>query len=71
MAKKKAVKKDECCGGSWGKMANCCGGCDCGFFGRALFAIGVLTAMNGLGLLHGIATWVIVMIGIGFALMKL
>ena len=70
MAKRKAKKKDECCGGSWGKWANCCGSDDNGFFGRALFIIGVLIALNSLGFLHGIATWVIVLIGIGFALMK-
>jgi hypothetical protein len=29
-----------------------------------------LIALNALGLLHGVATWVQVLIGIGFALMS-
>lgn len=53
------------------KWANCCCGYgDNGFFGRVLFIVGLYIALNTLGLLHGIATWVIVMIGIGFVLMR-
>jgi hypothetical protein len=67
----KKIEKGDCCEGSKGKWANCCENGDGGFCGRALFIIGLLIALNTLGYLHGIATWVIVMIGIGFALMKL
>jgi len=42
-----------------------------GFFGRALFIIGLLIALNALGALHGVAVWVQVLTGIGFALMRL
>lgn len=44
--------------------------CDGGFFGRALFAIGVLIALNMAGIMTGIPTWLQVLIGAGFALMK-
>lgn len=44
---------------------------DGGFFGRALFIIGLLMALNALGLLHGVDIRVQVLIGVGFALMKL
>lgn len=65
----KEMKGKECCGGWHHHMFrhHDHGG---GFFGRALFIIGVMIALNGLGYLHGIATWVLVLIGIGFALMK-
>ena len=66
----KGMKDKDCCGGSWGKWANCCGNGDSGFFGRVLFVVGLYLALSSLGLLSGIATWVLVMIGIGFALMK-
>jgi hypothetical protein len=63
---------EDCCKRPWHKWIHMHhhhdGG---GFFGRAIFAIGVLIALNGLGLLHGIDTWVVVMIGVGFALMRL
>jgi hypothetical protein len=63
------MKGDECCKPwhKWMYRHHDHGG---GFFGRALFIIGVLIALNALGLLHGVATWVQVLIGIGFALMS-
>ncbi len=67
----KGTKDGECCQRPWHKwmhMHHQHGGG--GFFGRALFAIGILIALNGLGLLHGIDTWVLWLIGMGFALMK-
>lgn len=65
----KEFKNKECCKPwhKWGYHHEMHGG---GFFGRALFAIGVLVALNSLGLLHGIATWVVWLIGIGFTLMS-
>lgn len=66
---KRGRKSEECCKG-WDKWACCCGDNGGGVFGRALFIIGLLIALNALGLLHGVATWVQVLIGIGFALMS-
>jgi len=65
----KDFKGKECCNPwhKWGYHHEMHGG---GFFGRALFVIGVLIALNALGLLHGVATWVQVLIGIGFALIS-
>jgi len=66
----KGFKGDECCGKPWmmwGANREINGG---GFFGRALFVIGVLLALNALGLLHGVANWMLWLIGIGFALMS-
>jgi len=73
--KKKKVEivwDDNCCEGGkpwkmWKYHHGMKGG---GVFGRALFVIGVLYVMNALGLLHGVATWIQVLIGIGFALMS-
>ena len=62
-------KDKECCG-SWHKWAYHHKSHGGGFFGRALFIIGVLMAMNALGLLHGVDTRVQVLIGIGFSLMS-
>ncbi len=42
-----------------------------GFVGRVLFAIFGLIALGQAGLLDGISTWVLVFVGIGFALMRL
>ena len=74
-SKKKKVEiswDDNCCEGGkpwkmWKYHRDMNGG---GFFGRTLFVIGVLLALNALGLLHGVATWIQVLIGIGFALMS-
>jgi hypothetical protein len=74
-SKKKKVEivwDDNCCEGKkpwkmWKYHHGANGG---GFFGRALFIIGVLYAMNTLGLLKGVANWVQWLIGIGFALMS-
>ena len=65
----KEFKGEECCKSwkMWGDHREMNGG---GFFGRALFVIGVLYAMNALGLLHGVANWMLWLIGIGFALMS-
>jgi len=64
----------ECCGDkSWKKWmyyGKCCSGGDNGFFGRALFAIGVLMLLNSMGTFKGQPDWLIWLIGIGFALMK-
>ncbi len=65
----KGMKEGECCK-PWHHYMFKHHSHDGGFFGRALFIIGLMIALNGLGLLHGIATWVLVLIGIGFALMK-
>lgn len=65
----KGFKGDECCKG-WGKWAKYGNNGDSGFFGRVLFIVGLYLALSALGLLHGIATWVLVLIGIGFALMR-
>lgn len=70
---KKAVKKqskgNNCCGSLMGMAGKC--GCDDGCsFGRILFVVGVYMILNTLGLLAGIPTWVTVMTGIGFVLMR-
>jgi hypothetical protein len=65
----KGMKDDACCG-HWSKWMTKGNNGDGGFCGRTLFIIGLYLALSSLGLLHGIATWIIVMIGIGFALMK-
>jgi len=58
-------------GAPWAKLAAAhedhCGG----FFGRALFIIGLLIALNTLGVLSGVNIWVQILIGVGFALMTL
>ena len=41
-----------------------------GFAGRLLFIIGVVVALNTLGVLHGIAWWVYALIIVGFALLR-
>jgi hypothetical protein len=41
-----------------------------GFFGRILFIIGVLIALNIMGLLEAVPGWVQVLIGVGFAFMR-
>jgi hypothetical protein len=40
-----------------------------GFFGRALFIIGVLVIMNQLHYLVGISIWWQIVVGVGFSLM--
>ncbi len=42
-----------------------------GFFGRTLFIIGLLVALNSLGLLKEVNIWIQVLMGVGFALMRL
>lgn len=63
----KEFKNKECCTTNNWRMYH--GHCH-GFVGRLLFAIGVLIALNTLGVLEGISTWVLILIGAGFALMK-
>ena len=41
-----------------------------GGFGRFLFIIGVLLALSTLGKLDGISTWILLLIVIGFTMMK-
>ncbi len=43
---------------------------DHGFFGRALFIAGMLLLLNAWGLLQGVNTWILVLIAVGFALMR-
>jgi len=43
----------------------------CGGFGRLLFALGLLFSLKALGLLEGIPTWSLVLMVIGFMMMKL
>lgn len=66
----KGFKGGECCGPWWKWADRGYSNRDNGFVGRVLFIVGLYIALNTLGLLHGIATWVIVMMGIGFALMR-
>jgi hypothetical protein len=67
----KESKNGDCCGGSWHKqMFRSQTDCGDGFFGRALFILGIYFVLNSLGLLAGIPMWAIVMTGIGFALMR-
>jgi len=42
-----------------------------GFLGRLLFIIGVLIALNTLGLINGVPIGIQILIGAGFALMRL
>jgi len=65
----KGFKGKECCG-PWYKWGNYHDNGGSGFFGRALFITGLLIALNGLGMLHGINIWILVLIGVGFALMS-
>lgn len=41
-----------------------------GFLGRLLFVIGVLMLLSHLGIMEGVSTWVYILIGAGFALMR-
>jgi len=65
---------DECCGGKdWKKYMfkrHWHHGGGGGFFGRALFAIGVLMLVNSMGVFNGQPLWLPWLIGIGFALMS-
>ncbi len=65
---------DECCKGPWKKWMwkkQMYGGEGKGFLGRVLFAIGVLMLLNSMGVFKGQPNWLIWLIGIGFALMRL
>jgi hypothetical protein len=42
-----------------------------GFVGRVLFIIGVLLLLNHLGVTAGVSIWIQILIGVGFALMRL
>jgi hypothetical protein len=66
----KGMKEGECCGRPWHHYMFKHHDHDGGFFGRALFVTGIMAAMNALGYLHGIAAWILVVIWVGFALMK-
>jgi hypothetical protein len=65
----KEFEGSEC--GPWGKWASYHEEHGGGFFGRALFIIGLLVALNMLGVLEGVNIWIQVLIGVGFALMRL
>ncbi len=67
--KMEKMNDKECCGG-WHKYMFKRHHTDGGFFGRLLFAIGMLILLTTMGVIHGVATWVLVLIGAGFALMK-
>ncbi|MFC1697089.1 hypothetical protein ACFL1H_02050 [Nanoarchaeota archaeon] len=41
-----------------------------GGFGRLLFALGVIFALNSVGLLAGVPWWALTLIALGFTLMK-
>ena len=56
--------KSEC------KSWSCCSG-DNGFVGRVLFILGVLLALNHMGLFATVSIWVQILIAVGFALMRL
>jgi hypothetical protein len=43
---------------------------DGGFFGRALFIVGMLLLLNHLGITEGVSIWIQLLIGFGFAFMK-
>lgn len=43
---------------------------DGGFFGRALFIVGVLLLLNHVGLMQGVSIWIQILIGVGFAFMR-
>lgn len=64
---------DECCEGKpwkkWMMLKHYRHGGG-GFFGRALFAIGVLMLLNANGIFNGQPLWLPWLIGIGFALMS-
>ncbi len=65
-------KDDKSCK-SWAKhfeSKSCCesGG---GFFGRLLFIIGVVCALNATGVMTGLSWWILTLLIAGFALMKL
>jgi hypothetical protein len=61
---------DPCCK-PWSKWAAYHEEHGGGFFGRALFITGVLVALNMTGLMGGVNMWIQVLIGVGFALMRL
>lgn len=69
----KKIEKE--CGGkdwkSWHKWGCCQGDSGGGFFGRALFIIGLLLALNAVGVTKDINIWFQVMMGAGFALMRI
>jgi hypothetical protein len=43
---------------------------DGGFFGRALFILGMLLLLNHVGITEGVSIWIQLLIGFGFALMR-
>jgi hypothetical protein len=61
----KDFDEDECCKKPWYHASE-----GDGFFGRLIFIIGLLYALNHLGYLNGAPTWTLILIGIGFAFMK-
>lgn len=72
MPKKKKVKTWDKIGDDIGKkIEKSCDSCsDNGFFGRTLFIIGLLIALNTLGIINEVSIWVQILIGAGFAFMK-
>jgi len=65
----KEFEKSEC--GPWKKWAAYHEEHGGGFFGRALFIIGLLVALNMMGVLKEVNIWIQVLIGAGFSLMRL
>jgi hypothetical protein len=65
MVKKQQPKKEK------QKIWSCQPTCqDPGFFGRVLFIVGLLIALNMTGHLENVSIWIQILIGVGFALMR-
>jgi|GEM_PF-3155035 len=65
----KEIEKEEC--SPWSKVNAYHRECGGGFFGRLLFIIGLLVALNMMGMLKEVNIWIQVLIGAGFSLMRL
>ena len=65
------AKKKKSSGPEWSKWAAYHEEHGGGFFGRALFIIGLLVALNMMGVLEGVNIWIQILIGAGFSLMRL
>ena len=65
----KEFEKEEC--QPWTKWATYHKEYGGGFFGRTLFIIGLLVALNMMGVLKEVNIWIQVLIGAGFSLMRL
>ena len=66
----KTFKKEKC-GPPWQKHWMFYQHREGGGFGRLIFIIGVLFAMDSLGMLANVPVWTLVLIALGFAMMRL